>query len=275
MFSTYPSRMRTGVTGLMQPEHITGGPREREAFLAEMERELAAGASGSGPGAQAGGRGSASGASTPRLDSLAPGRRGAAATFAGRGRGRVVNYVEADESEEEESESEMSELEEPPSDPEDESYGERRRRDRDGNPLPSTLPSRGGRREPERHGSTSAYGYGQAGGSATDVQAAMRAGRWRKKREELERGWTWLGDKAPGERVTSVPKRETRHQYVYVLVPGFQRGKVLIAMTGAKSCSKEKHKSPRRSSPLASTSRCRLQTQMDRRFASKTASYGT
>ncbi|RSH92744.1 Chromatin structure remodeling complex protein sfh1 [Saitozyma podzolica] len=166
--STYPSRLRTGVSGLIQPEVITGGPKEREYFLAELDREIAAVQSGSG-------------ASTPRFDSPAPfpRKQTTTTTFSGR-RGRVVNYAEKES--EDEDEDDMSDIGEAPSDPEDMSYGERRKR------ATSALDRSAG--------------------------AAMRAGRLRKKREEMERGWTWLGDRAPGDRVRSIRARPTRHQYV-------------------------------------------------------------
>jgi chromatin structure-remodeling complex subunit SFH1 len=193
--STYPSRLRTGITGLIQPEVITGGPREREYFLAELDRELAAARSGSG-------------ASTPRFDSPAPiGRR--TTTLSGR-RGRAVNYAEK-ESEDEEESDDISEIEEPPSDPEDTSYGGERRR-RGASALDRSARGEKLRREAERMAQV--LGAGGAVGGPVDVQAAMRAGRLRKKREEMERGWTWLGDRVPGDRVRSVRVRPTKHHYV-------------------------------------------------------------
>jgi len=51
---------------------------------------------------------------------------------------------------------------------------------------------------------------------AAEQQAAMRMGKLRKKREELDRGWTWLGDRVPGERVRGQAVRATKHQYVWV-----------------------------------------------------------
>ena len=146
MYSTYPSRMRTGVTALMQPENITGGPREREAFLAEFEREMGSARPGSGT-------------STPRFDSPAPtGRRG--------GR-RQVNYAEIEEDEEEEEE----EPDEPPSDPEDTSYA-------------------GGARGRRR---------------VDDLATQARAGRLKKRKDEMDKGWTWLGERAPADRVRNTP----------------------------------------------------------------------
>lgn len=157
MYSTYPARMRTGVTSLLQPETITGGPREREAFMAEFEREMGAAKAGSGT-------------STPaRFDSPAP-----AATGRGRGR-RQVNYAEV----EEEEDSEPSEPDEPPSDPEDSSYA-------------------GGARGKRR---------------GDDVRDMARTGRLKKRKDEMDKGWTWLGERAPGERVSSTAVRLKRPQY--------------------------------------------------------------
>ena len=157
-------------------------------LLAELDRELAAARSGSG-------------ASTPRPDSPAPLAR-AKTTMSGRrtGRGGAVNYAEKT-SDEEESESELSEMEEPASDPEDTSYGERRRRDR------SSIGVTAG-------SSSKPLNAGWANFGTPEGQAAMRAGRLKKKRDEMDRGFTWLGDRVPGERVTSRLSRLTRHTYV-------------------------------------------------------------
>lgn len=152
LITTYPSRLRTGVTTLIQPEHITGGPRERELYEQDQI---------------------ASGASTPRLES--PGPRKAMTTNR---RGRKVNYAEK-ESDSELSEESLSDIEEAPSDPEDTSYGERGRRD----PLAR-------REKPER------------------VKV--------KRKVEPDHGWTWLGDRPPGERVRSARVRQTPHEYPYV-----------------------------------------------------------
>lgn len=167
-FTTYPSRMRTGVTTLVQPETVTGGPKEREYFLAELDRELA--------GARS------SGQSTPRIESPAPhlSRKNTTTTLSGRRAGRV-NYAEKEESEEEEESSE-DEIGEAASDPEDDNYGERRRR--------------------------------RDTGLSADHLASMRIGRIKKKHTELERGWTWLGDRVPAERVKSEIARVTKHKIV-------------------------------------------------------------
>lgn len=195
MLTTYSSRLRTGVTGLIQPENVTGGPRERELFLAEMDRELF---SASGTRDRDG-----SAVSTPR-DSPAPfgGRiRSAAAAAAGSGRrGRKVNYAEKESDEEGDedgaSDSTLSELDEPPSDPDDVSYGDRRKKtDRD----------RDREREKERDR------------GRMDPQTALKHGRLRKKKEEMDKGWTWLGDRVPGDKVKSRVMRPTRHHYLYVL----------------------------------------------------------
>lgn len=128
LLSTYPSRLRTGATSLIQPERVMGGPREREAHLADLDREYAIAKS--------------SGASTPRVDSPVPGRAGrtTTTTFSGRRAGRV-NYAEAEESEDEESSEE--EIEEAASDPDDDNYGERRRkRDKEAERLAHSFKAR-------------------------------------------------------------------------------------------------------------------------------------
>jgi chromatin structure-remodeling complex subunit SFH1 len=165
------------VTGLIQPENITGGPKERELFLAELDKELFAPPP--------------SGGNTPR-DSPAPfgPSRRAVTTTSGR-RSRMVSYAEqgSDEDEEEDEEEEESEPEDPASDPEDGSYGGRG----DG----------GGRRQRQRR-ETQTHG---------DLS---KQGRLKKKRDEMDKGWTWLGDRCPGERVRSMRAQNTKHQYLYV-----------------------------------------------------------
>lgn len=168
LYTTYPARLRTGVTQLLQPENVTGGPREREHMLAELDRELA--------GARS------SGTNTPRIESPAPTssrRNTTTVTLSGRRAGRV-NYAEKEESEEESSEEDIDEA---PSDPDDDTFGERRRR-RDALD----------RERQDRH-----------------VQE--RIGRIKKKHSEMERGWTWLGDRVPAERVRSEVARVTKHKY--------------------------------------------------------------
>ncbi|WOO85705.1 Chromatin structure-remodeling complex subunit sfh1 [Vanrija pseudolonga] len=186
-FTTYPSRMRTGVTTLVQPETVTGGPKEREYFLAELDRELA--------GARS------SGQSTPRIESPAPhlSRKSTTTTLSGRRAGRV-NYAEKEESEEEEESSE-EEIGEAASDPEDDNYGERRRR--------------------------------RDTGLSADHLASMRIGRIKKKHSELERGWTWLGDRVPAERVKSEIARVTKHKIVpeELLASEAERPEMLVPIT--------------------------------------------
>lgn len=156
MYSTYPSRLRTGVTSMVQPEIITGGPREREAFLAEYEREM-------------GGK-SGSGVSTPRFDSPAP-RPTFRPAVTGR-RGRTVNYV--DKGSDEDSDSSLSEL-----GSEDEDSGKRaRKRDQ---PL--------------------------------DVQSMQRLSRLKRKKDEMDKGWTWLGDRTPADKVSSSYVKGPKHRY--------------------------------------------------------------
>ncbi|WWC68418.1 uncharacterized protein I206_102345 [Kwoniella pini CBS 10737] len=184
LYTTYPSRLRTGITSLLQPEHITGGSKEREAFYAEQERELSSIPRGG------------SGASTPRYDSPIPNstkRPGISNT--GRRTNSRVNYAEdasdVDEEEDEDEEEELSELEEPDSDPDDDNYGSRRR--------PGHAPTRSSRRE----SGLVVGGY--------DHQLAMKAGKAKRKREEMDKGWTWLGDRTPAERVRSANARVTKH----------------------------------------------------------------
>ncbi|WVO19627.1 uncharacterized protein IAS62_000916 [Cryptococcus decagattii] len=198
LYTTYPSRLRTGVTGLIQPERVSGGPKERKAFLAELDREMPFGGGINTPGY---GRLSGSGTSTPRFDSPAPfpsSRRmtaASAATGAGLGssrRGRVVNYAEKGSDDEDFSEEE-DDFGEPASDPDDIDYGSRRRR----------IAGGGSRRE-----SAAPLVVG-----GLEHQAAMRAGKLRRKMEELDRGWTWLGDRTPGDRVRSQVAGVTKHVY--------------------------------------------------------------
>ena len=178
MYSTYASRLRTGVTGLVQPETITGGPREREQRLAELDREIAGG--------------TASGTATPRYDSPVPAstRRPG---LAGRPSGRrtTVNYAEAGSDEEESEEEEDDEPQEAGSDPEDGNWGGRDRRRRDTG-TPAGRPSMAGQ---------------------MDRDVAARVMRMRKRNEDLERGITWLGDRVPGDKVRSVQFKASRHQY--------------------------------------------------------------
>ncbi|KAL7424227.1 Chromatin structure remodeling complex protein sfh1 [Cryptotrichosporon argae] len=178
LYTTYASRLRTGVSTLIQPEHATGTSRDREALLADAERE------GALPPAHA-----QSGASTPRVDSPAPLPRArgaaAAASFSGR-RGGRVNYAEKEESDESSEESSDDDAVEAASDPEDADYGAK------------------GQSQGRR-------GAG-AGRSAREADMAAAKERARKRRREEEEGvWTWLGDIAPGDRVRSARAKQTRH----------------------------------------------------------------
>jgi len=157
-----------------------------------LDRELAVARTGSG-------------ATTPRIDSPAPFSTSRRPILTGRrtGRGGAVNYAEnVSEEEESEEEEEDEEMPEPASDPEDADYG------------------RGGRRRGDRDRSA---GYGMA---ATPVSrpwnqmgqaeqaATIRAGKLRKRKEEMDRGWTWLGARVPGDMVKSrIVKTPTRHVY--------------------------------------------------------------
>ncbi|OCF45232.1 hypothetical protein I317_00754 [Kwoniella heveanensis CBS 569] len=215
-YTTYPSRLRTGVTGLIQPEHVTGGSKERAHLLAELDREIAA-------GGRAG-----SGASTPRYDSPAPyaggggGRRSAAAAssmLSGR-RGRVVNYAEkaSDDEDEDDEDDDDSDHDEAASDPEDDSYGAR---------IPVKRgPGRPPKRDRERDSSLLIGG--------PEHQAAMRAGKAKRRRDEFERGLTWLGDRVPGERVKSEQVAGlTKHIYQSeeLLESAAERPELLVPIT--------------------------------------------
>lgn len=113
LFTTYPSRLRTGVTSLMQPEGAEGGSKERQSWSEAFDREEAQ---------------RSSGANTPRTDSPAPRlNRTTTTTLSGRRAGRV-NYAEKESSDEEEEEESDEEIEEAASDPEDDTYGERKRK---------------------------------------------------------------------------------------------------------------------------------------------------
>jgi chromatin structure-remodeling complex subunit SFH1 len=94
------------------------------------------------------------------------------------GRRRKINYADKGS---DESESSLSELD---SDPEDDNYGG------------------GGKRARE------------AGRRVMDQQAVQRMGRMKRKKDEMDKGWTWLGDRTPGERVTAVGVRGGRHRYL-------------------------------------------------------------
>lgn len=107
----------------------------------------------------------------------------------------MVSYAEqgSDDDEDEDEDEEESDPEDPPSDPEDTSYG-----------------GRGGtrKRERERSGHTLHNGY--------DTQAGAKQSRLKKRKDEMDRGWTWLGDRCPGERVRSQRVPMTKHHYLYV-----------------------------------------------------------
>lgn len=94
--------------------------------------------------------------------------------MSGRRAGRV-NYAEQEESEE----SSEEEIEEAASDPEDDTYGERRVRRRD-----------------------------------KDAEQVAFKIKIRRKQAEQEPGWTWLGDRVPAERVRSDVAKLTKHKFV-------------------------------------------------------------
>lgn len=103
----------------------------------------------------------------------------------------MVSYAEhgSDDDDDEEEDEEESEPEEPASDPEDTSYGG------------------GGKRKRERNNAYPSY-------AGADRGASSKQGRLKQKRDEMDRGWTWLGDRCPGERVRSQRMPMTRHQYL-------------------------------------------------------------
>jgi chromatin structure-remodeling complex subunit SFH1 len=105
----------------------------------------------------------------------------------------MISYAEhgSDEDDEDEEEEEESEPEAPESDPEDGSYG-----------------GRGGRKRERRE----TYQPQTANGGYDNA----KQGRLKKKRDEMDRGWTWLGDRCPGERVRSQRAPGTKHQYLCV-----------------------------------------------------------
>ena len=193
------------MTGLIQPETITGGHRERELFLAELDKELFA-------------TGSHSGASTPRNESPAPFGRPPRSTVSGR-RTKLVSYAEKESSDEEEDEE--SELEEPASDPEDDDYGGTGRRRRDA-----------GLRSERTLG--------------TPIETAMTR-RLRRKKEDMDKGWTWLGGRTPGERVKSVIKNPTRHVWPCVSICIFSS--FVLITPGQKKSWTKKQNVPNSSSP--------------------------
>jgi chromatin structure-remodeling complex subunit SFH1 len=99
----------------------------------------------------------------------------------------MISYTEqASDDDEDEDEEEEESDEDGGSDPEDGSYGG------------------GGRRSGKRERrDTNGNGYDNA-----------KQGRLKKKRDEMDRGWTWLGDRCPGERVRSHRAAVTKHQYL-------------------------------------------------------------
>jgi chromatin structure-remodeling complex subunit SFH1 len=119
-----------------------------------------------------------SGTNTPRIESPAPSRPGrtTTVTLSGRRAGRV-NYAEHEDTEDEEESSE-EEIEEAASDPDDMTFGDRRRR-----------------RDP-----------------LLEREQQNRIVRIKRKQTEMERGWTWLGDRAPAERVRSAIALVAKHK---------------------------------------------------------------
>lgn len=111
-----------------------------------------------------------------------------------------MNYAEKgsdDEDEEEEEESELSDVQEAASDPDDTDYG------------------RAGRRKADRDRSGGGGGGGKPFSQmgVAEQQATVRARKLKKKQEDAERGWTWLGDRAPAERVKTQAHKGTKHPY--------------------------------------------------------------
>lgn len=134
MYSTYPSRMRTGVTTLVQPLNITGGPNA--AFTSALTKPITS-------------------SSSIIIDG--PRRRG----------GRI-NYAEDDA---------FAELDE--DDPEVD--------------------------------------------KGSGLRSSRRVAQMEKKKEveqvvrDEKAGWSWLGERVPAERVTSLPVTLNRYGYMYVM----------------------------------------------------------
>jgi chromatin structure-remodeling complex subunit SFH1 len=119
-----------------------------------------------------------SGTNTPRFESPAPGRpsRTTTTTMSGRRAGRV-NYAEVEDSDDEEESSE-EEIEEAPSDPDDGTFGQKPRK-----------------RDPY-----------------AEREQQNRIIRIKKKHADMERGWTWLGDRVPAERVKTEVAKYGKHK---------------------------------------------------------------
>jgi chromatin structure-remodeling complex subunit SFH1 len=189
------------VTGLIQPEIITGGPRERELLLAELDRELAVARSGSGT-------------STPRVDSPAPFRQSRPplqSTASGRRRG-PINYAEkaSDDEDSEDEEEDLTDVQEAASDPDDADYGSkstRRRGDRDRDASQGVA------------GASTPIARPWSAMGPAEQQATIRAGKLKRKKDDMERGFTWLGDRVPGERVRSRAKGSTKLEIRFVFLP--------------------------------------------------------
>lgn len=121
-----------------------------------------------------------------------------------------MNYAERaseDEEEEEDDDDDVSEVHEAASDPEDMDYGSRtaRRRDRDTRDVSIGTPG------------------ARAWIDPLQQQASMRASKLKRKQDDMERGFTWLGDRVPGERVKGRPKSSTKLEIRWVTVCRFPR----------------------------------------------------
>jgi chromatin structure-remodeling complex subunit SFH1 len=170
--TTYPSRLRTGVSVMVQPEKLTGGYQERLAYEAgQLNPEIDVG--------------SGTGASTPTPSTpLAPSGRlsRVAASSSRRNRNGMVNYAEGNSDDE--------------FDFEDESGS-------DGD-FPSAHGPRPRGRPPK---------YPRLDGTPSLTPQQKEAAKAARRKAELEKGWSWLGERAPAERVVGVSKRKTMHVY--------------------------------------------------------------
>lgn len=163
-YTTYASRMRTGVSSLVQPLVVTGGPQDD--FGGALNAAPASGAGGGGGGTASG---YASGSATP------VGSGPELLSRSGRVMRRTVNYAEdagsigSDDDDDDDSTSDASET-------------RRRRRAADA-------------------------------ASEAQRQAAVAAQRKAERERERQAGWSWLGERPPGDRVTSMMAERSDRQF--------------------------------------------------------------
>ena len=46
-----------------------------------------------------------------------------------------------------------------------------------------------------------------------DVQSMQRLSRLKRKKDEMDKGWTWLGDRTPADKVSSSYVKGPKHRY--------------------------------------------------------------